>query len=127
MSAASCTAIAQFCNRHNLVVTQPILDFADTVALHKHHKNLPYDTCCFRVWQKVISVVWVCDIAIWNFPIDTFASLGFCLFDGSDFLRSITGVKLVSQPYIKNDKKAVQWRSITFGETVWHIIGSGYR
>ena len=46
---------------------------------------------------------------------------------GTDLFTGVLGIKIVSQPYIKNDITAVHWWSITSGEMVWHIIGSGYR
>ena len=49
-------------------------------------------------------------------------------FLGTAYLTAdVLGIPFVSQPYIKNDITAVHWRSITSGEMVWHIIGSGYR
>lgn len=35
---------------------------------------------------------------------------------GALLAAQITKIPLISQPYIKNDKKAVLWRSITSGE-----------
>ena len=49
----------------------------------------------FRVWDKVIAVVRVCDIPIGDFSVDTFAPLGLGLFDSPDFLGRIAGVKLI--------------------------------
>lgn len=44
---------------------------------------------------KVVAVVRVWDIAVWIFPVDTLAFLRLCLFNCTDFLACIAGVKLV--------------------------------
>ena len=95
MLCFSCPAVAKFANGQNLVIPQPILDFTDTAATHIHGKNLFHHISRFRVGDKVIAVVRVGQIAIWHFPIDALSPLGFGLLDSPDFLRCVTGVKLI--------------------------------
>ena len=95
MLCSSCPAVAEFTNGQNLIVPQPVLDFTHTVAPHIHGENLLDNMGRFRVGDKVIAVIWVCDIPIGDFSVDTFAPLGLGLFHSPDFLGSIAGVKLI--------------------------------
>ena len=49
----------------------------------------------FRVGNKMIAVIRVCQIAIRYFSIDTLSPLGLGLFDSPDFLGCVAGVKLI--------------------------------
>ena len=49
----------------------------------------------FWVWDKVIAVIRVCQIAIRYFSINTLSPLGLGLLDSPDFLGCIAGVKLI--------------------------------
>ena len=95
MLCSSCSAIAEFPNGQNLVVPKPVLDVTHTVAPHIHGENLLYYMSGFRVGDKVIAVVRVCDIPVGDFSVDTFAPLGFGLLYRPDFFGSITGVKFI--------------------------------
>ena len=95
VTSAASTPVAQFANSQNLVIPQPVLDFAHAVAPHIHGENLLDNMGRFRVGDKVIAVVRVGQIAIRNFPVDTLPALGLGLLDSPDFLRRVTGVKLI--------------------------------
>ena len=107
MLCSSCPAIAEFPNGQNLVVPKPVLDVTHTVAPHIHGENLPDNMGRFRVGDKMIAVVRVSQIAIGDFPVDTFAPLGLGLLHRPDFLGSIAGVKLIEEVLlVKNGRKA---------------------
>jgi hypothetical protein len=104
VTSAASTPVAQFSDRQNLIIPQPVLDFTDTVAPHIHGENLLDNMGRFRVGNKMIAVIRVCQIAIRYFPIDTLPTLGLGLFDSPDFLGCIAGVKLI-EPIPSVEKK----------------------
>ena len=115
MLCSSCSAVAEFSNSQNLVVPQPVLNFTDTVAPHIHGENLLDNMGRFRVGDKVIAVIWVCDIPIGDFSVDTFAPLGFGLLHRPDFLGSIAGVKLIEQVLLGKGTKSFEKARIYAG------------
>ncbi len=104
MLCSSCPAVAEFPNGQNLVFPKPVLDVTHTVAPHIHGENLLDNMGGFRVGDKVIAVVRVCDIPIGDFSVDTFAPLGLGLLHRPDFLGRIAGVKLI-KPISSVEKK----------------------
>ena len=68
------------------MISQPVLNFADTVAAYIHCKYLFYNVCRFRVWQQVVAVVGVGYVPVRHFAVDALTLLCLCLFDSSDFL-----------------------------------------
>ena len=86
MLCSSCPAVAEFPNGQNLIIPQPVLDFADTGVPYIHGENLFDNMGCFRVGDKMIAGVRVCDIPIGDFSVDTFVPLDLGLFDSPDFL-----------------------------------------
>lgn len=49
----------------------------------------------FGVGYQMVFIVWVYQIAIRTFPVDTFPFLCLCLFDCTDFLACVPCVKLI--------------------------------
>ena len=95
MTAAPGTAIAKLADGQDLVLPEPVLDLADTVAADIHGEYLPDNMGGFRIGQKMILILRVDDIPIGRLAVDALAPLGFCLLDRADLLGGVARVKLV--------------------------------
>ena len=87
-------------------------------SLRAQMENAAHNVCRFFIHQPVVLFVRVLFEPIGNCVRDGLAGPSTHLILRFLFPATVPDVPLISQPYIKNDITAVQWRSITSGETV---------
>ena len=88
------------------------------VTLHAQMEDTPHNGSGLLVDQPVVLILRVLPVAVDRMVGGGLASVSSGLIRRALFPAAIPQKPFVSQPYIKNDITAVQWRSITSGETV---------